>query len=80
MAFLNPRLIIKGTGSSFVALLVYVDDILIIGPSFHEIKSIKAILRAHFMLKDLGNAKYLLGLELSRSSQGLHLSQRKYCL
>lgn len=32
------------------------------------------------MLKDLGSAKYFLGLEIARSSAGLLLSQRKYCL
>lgn len=70
----------KGSGSSFVALLVYVDDILITGPSPDIIASVKADLGSHFQLKDLGTAKYFLGLELSRSSHGIYLSQRKYCL
>lgn len=64
----------RGKGASFVALLVYVDDILIIGPSIAEIDSVKSLLRSSFMLKDLGNAKYFLGLELSRSSEGIYLS------
>lgn len=70
----------KGKGSNFVALLVYVDDILIIGPSPDVINTVKDLLRSDFMLKDLGSAKYFLGLELSRSSQGIYLSQRKNCL
>lgn len=70
----------RGNGKTFVALLVYVDDILLIGPSPSELDSVKTILHTHFMLKDLGVAKYFLGLELSRSQQGLFLSQRKYCL
>ena len=70
----------RGNGSNFVALLVYVDDILLTGPSSSIINSVKDSLKTHFKLKDLGQAKYFLGLVLSRSQQGLMLSQRKYCL
>lgn len=70
----------KGKDSSFIALLVYVDDILITGPSAVEIAAVKSMLSPHFMLKDLGAAKYFLGLELSRSTTGIYISQRKYCL
>ena len=44
----------KGSGDSFVALLVYVDDIRIIGPSLHVINSLKTFLHTQFKLKDLG--------------------------
>lgn len=68
----------RGADSSFVALLVYVDDILLTGPFQFELDSVKIILHKHFLLKDLGIAKYFLGIEISRSQQGLFLSQRKY--
>lgn len=50
----------KGHGYEFVALLVYVYGILITFPSYAEIQKTKELLRTHFMLKDLGDAKYFL--------------------
>lgn len=70
----------KGSGESFVALLVYVDDIIIAGRSSSVINSLKIHLNAAFRLKDLGSLKYFLGLELARSSSGIFLSQRNYTL
>ena len=73
-------LFIKGTGESFLALLVYVDDIIITGPSTFHIEVLKKYLHTCFKLKHLGTLKYFLGLELARSSDGPFLSQRQYTL
>lgn len=70
----------KGTGSSFVALLVYVDDSIIVGPTQSIIESLKTSLKTHFKLKELGHLKYFLGLEIARSTKGIYLFQRQYAL
>ncbi|KAL2232565.1 UNVERIFIED_CONTAM: Retrovirus-related Pol polyprotein from transposon RE1 [Sesamum indicum] len=59
-------------------MLVYVDDILLIGDSAAEIDALKAHLHSLFTIKDLGLAKYFLGLKFARSSHGLLVSQQKY--
>ncbi|XP_016652654.1 PREDICTED: putative disease resistance protein RGA1 [Prunus mume] len=50
------------------------------GTDAATISIIKNLLRQRFHLKDLGDLKYFLGIEVSRSSKGLYLSQRKYAL
>lgn len=73
-------LFIRKQGKSFTALLIYVDDILITGNDPISIANIKKFLHNKFCLKDLGDLKYFLGIEISRSKNGIFISQRKYAL
>lgn len=41
------------TRKSFTTLLIYVDDIVIIGNNIGAIKSLKYFLHTHFLIKDL---------------------------
>ena len=70
----------KKRSSSFVALLVYVDDILIASDSLQSVAELKVLLDQQFKLKDLGDLKFFLGLEIARSTLGTHLCQRKFTL
>lgn len=63
-----------------VVVLVYIDDLLITGDSEAMIIEAKEILHRQFKLKDLGELKYFLGIEVLRSKQGVILNQRKYLL
>ena len=59
---------------------MYVDDIILAGNHLSDIEQITQSLDDTFKVKNLGNLKYFLGLEIARSSEGIHVSQRKYAL
>lgn len=62
----------------FVTALVYVDDILLTGNSNEFISHVKTELHSIFTIKDLGLAKYYLGLEIHRTKDGIYLHQHKF--
>ncbi|GJS78554.1 ribonuclease H-like domain-containing protein [Tanacetum coccineum] len=73
-------LYIKQRYESFVALLVYVDDIVINGNNEKEINNFTRFLSLNFLIKDLGKLKYFLGIQVLENDRGLCMTQRKYCL
>ena len=73
-------LFVKSVGQKFTAILVYVDDLLITGNDESEIQLLKSQLSSTFHMKDLGELSYFLGLEVSKSSQGIFISQNKYTM
>ncbi|KAL5850870.1 hypothetical protein ACOSQ4_008883 [Xanthoceras sorbifolium] len=65
---------------SFIYLLLYVDDMLIASSNQEEIEKLKAQLSQEFEMKDLGEAKKILGMEISRDRKlgQLCLTQKQY--
>src|SRR4051812_7610629 len=70
----------KVSGSSVAFLVLYVDDILLIGNDIEFLDSIKGYLNNNFSMKDLGEAAYILGIKIyrDRSRRLIGLSQRTY--
>lgn len=67
-------------GGDFLILLLYVDDILIVGQDRIKIAALKKDLSKSFAMKDLGPAKQILGMRITRdrSKRLLWLSQERY--
>jgi hypothetical protein len=68
------------SGSAVVFLVLYVDDILLIGNDIIMIEVVKISLRKSFSMKDLGEAAYILGIKIyrDRSKRLIRLNQDAY--
>lgn len=70
----------KRSGNDIFIILIYVDDLLITGSSNTMIDEAKKVMHQQFKVKDLGELRYFLGIEVLRSQQVILLNQRKYTL
>lgn len=61
-------------------LIVYVDDIILTGDHEEELLTLKGLLAKEFEIKELGELRHFLGMEVARSKKGIFVSQRKYVL
>uniref|UniRef100_A0A803KNZ2 Reverse transcriptase Ty1/copia-type domain-containing protein n=1 Tax=Chenopodium quinoa TaxID=63459 RepID=A0A803KNZ2_CHEQI len=57
---------IKRYQSSYIILLLYVDDMLVAGSNMDDIRRLKEQLSKEFDMKDLGQAKKILGMQITR--------------
>jgi hypothetical protein len=76
----EPCVYKKESGSAVVFLILYVDDILLIGNDIPMLQSVKTSLNNTFSMKDLGKATYILGIKIyrDRSKRLIGLSQDTY--
>ena len=79
-SYANYSLFTYKKGGKFMALLVYIDDLVLAGNDSHTCLQFKAYLNDCFHIEDLGPLKDFLGIEVARNSKGLFLCQGKYAL
>lgn len=70
----------KHSSNSITLILVYVDDLLLSGNCLNSINSLKGMLAQNFHMKDLGQLRYFLGLEIDSNEDGIFISQKKYAM
>jgi hypothetical protein len=70
----------KLIGDHIIYLVLYVDDMLLIGNDKEIIQEVKTQLSSKFDMKDLGAANFILGMEIKRDRENtkIWLNQRKY--
>ncbi|KAJ9554596.1 hypothetical protein OSB04_018641 [Centaurea solstitialis] len=71
---------VKASGSIVTFLVLYVDDILLIGNDIPTMNGVKSWLGKCFAMKDLGEATYILGIRIyrDRTKRLIGLSQSTY--
>jgi len=76
----DTSLFVLHLGQHLIYVLVYVDDLIIIGDDIHLVNRFIDLIANRFSLKDLGQLSYFLGIEILPTKQGFLLSQRRYLL
>ncbi|GKC56028.1 retrotransposon protein, putative, ty1-copia subclass [Tanacetum coccineum] len=73
----EPCVYVKASGSNVAFLVLFVDDILIMGNNVTMLQDVKSCLCKCFSMKDLGEATYILGIKIirDRSKRLIALSQ-----
>jgi fibronectin type 3 domain-containing protein len=68
------------SNGDFIILLLYVDDVLVVESDLKKIKALKERLESEFVMKDLGAARQIIEMRITRNRKDrkLWLSQEKY--
>ncbi|GJZ45920.1 retrotransposon protein, putative, ty1-copia subclass [Tanacetum coccineum] len=76
----EPCVYLKASGTNVTFLILYVDDILIMGNNNQMLQDVKSYIGRCFAMKDLGEAAYILGIKIyrDRSRQLIGLCQSAY--
>ena len=74
-----PYIYIKRSKNEFAIIIVYVDDINIVG-TLNELTKTIDCLKKEFGMKDLWRAKFCLRLEIEYLSKGVFIHQEAYTI
>lgn len=73
-------LYVQKSDRGIVIIMIYVDDLIVGGDNLDDIEHAKDLLKKEFGMKDLGDLRYFLGIEIIHTPKGIQLSQQQYVL
>jgi hypothetical protein len=76
----DPSLFVLHSDYGSLILLLYVDDMLLTGSTPALVSNFIMVLSSEFAMKDLGPIHHFLGMEITPTTSGLHLSRSHYAL
>ncbi len=56
-----------------MVITIYVDDLIVGGDNEKEVEHVKSLLKQKFDMKDLGELKFFLGIEVIKTLEGIWL-------
>jgi hypothetical protein len=74
----DPNVYMLRTTDSLLVLVLYVDNLMVIGCLNSIIDAVKRILHDRFLMKDMGPLYFFLGLKINQYALGIKMSQAKY--
>ncbi|MCO5604914.1 hypothetical protein L7F22_059089 [Adiantum nelumboides] len=78
--YADHSLYVQITEAGIVIITIYVDDLIIGVDALNDVEHVKALLCKQFDMKDLGELRYFLGIEMIRNEGGIWLLRKKYGL
>jgi hypothetical protein len=70
----DPNVYTKKVGSHLIILVLYFDDLILIGSDSKLLNHVKTSLKKKFEMIDLGFLHYFLGLQVLQTNEGIFLS------
>jgi hypothetical protein len=80
MSDADHSLYVRKSDEGIVVITIYVDDLIVGGDNEKEVEHVKCLLKQKFDMKDLGELKFFLGIEVIRTPEGIWLLQQQYAL
>jgi hypothetical protein len=74
----DPNVYMRRTIDSILLLVLYVDDLMIVGCSTSMIVAVKRILHDMFLMMNMDLLHFFLGLEINQDASDIKLSHAKY--
>jgi hypothetical protein len=71
---------VRKSDEGIVVITIHVDDLIVGGDNEKEVEHVKHLFKQKFDMKDLGELKFFLGIEVIRTPEGIWLLQRQYAL